>query len=139
MKKIVILQDNISSEGGYKAGYLLNKLLNNKNITSQIITLDKNFNFLQKVFFSTYRLINYILTKLFFDSNITSTFPQIFNFNKIVNKIDAETIIISYANRIINFRKLKDIENKKIILFIHDQWLLNGFRHFDLKLKKKMI
>jgi len=137
VKKIVILQDNISSEGGYKAGYLLNKLLNDKNITSQIVTLDKNFNFLQKVFFLTYRLINFILTKLFFDSNITSTFPQIFNFNKIVNKIDAETIIISYANRTVNFRKLKDIENKKIVLFIHDQWLLNGFRHFDLKLKKK--
>ena len=60
MKKIVILQDNISSEGGYKAGYLLNKLLNNKNITSQIITLDKNFNFLQKVFFHMLKKIVYI-------------------------------------------------------------------------------
>lgn len=135
--RIIILQDNISSEGGYKAGYLLNKLLNDNNITSHIVTLDKYFNFFQNFLFLLYRLINYVLAKLFFDKNITSTFPQIFNFNKIINKFDVDIIIISYANRTINFNKLKDIKKKRIILFIHDQWLVNGFRHFNLKFKKQ--
>ena len=51
MKKVIIIQDKISSEGGYKAGYLLNRLLQINNIPSEVITLEKNFNFYQKKFF----------------------------------------------------------------------------------------
>jgi glycosyltransferase involved in cell wall biosynthesis len=137
MKKVIIIQDKISSEGGYKAGYLLNRLLNINNIPSKVVTLDKNFNFYQKSIFFLYRILNYLFTKIFSEKKITSTLPQIFNFNKILNKFDADTIIISYANKTVNFRKLNYINKQKIILFVHDQWLVEGFRHFNLEFSKK--
>lgn len=137
MKKAIIIQDKISSEGGYKAGYLLNRLLKINNIPSKVVTLNKNFNFYQKSIFFLYRVLNYLFTKIFFEKQITSTLPQIFNFNKILNKFDADIIIISYANKTVNFRKLNNIKKEKIILFVHDEWLIEGFRHFNLELSKK--
>ena len=137
MKKVIIIQDKISSEGVYKAGYLLNSLLQINNIPSEVITLEKNFIFYQKKIFFLYRIVNYLFTKICYDKNITSTFPQIFNFNKMLNKFEADTIIISYANKTINFRKLCNIKKGKIILFVHDQWLIEGFKHFNLEFPKK--
>ena len=65
MKKVIIIQDKISSEGGYKAGYLLNRLLQINNIPSEVITLEKNFNFYQKKIFFLYIIVNYLFTKIF--------------------------------------------------------------------------
>ena len=56
-----------------------------------------------------------------------------------LNKFEADTIIISYANKTINFRKLCNIKKGKIILFVHDQWLIEGFKHFNLEFPKKII
>ena len=140
MKKFYHITDQLSSRGGYKASKENIKLyqLLFKGPTYDLPNLNKNyFNILK---FKSYKITNY-LVKIFFLkqlSQIPITFPQVFNFFK--NKNDKNTVyFINYSNMIFNYNLISKYKNSKFIIFLYDEWPLQGLYHFNYKLKDKLL
>lgn len=129
-KKILLLSNKISPEGGYKAAYNFYKLLQKD---SKVILYTNNLiknNISNNLKLKIYHLINTIFWKItskFY--NISITLPAFdYVYEKNPNKFD--NIILQYSNSIISLKFLESISKKKIFIFLHDEWIVNGFFHF---------
>ena len=129
-KKILLLSNKISPEGGYKAAYNFYKLLQKD---SKVIFYTKNIiknNISNNLKLKTYLLINTIFWKITSKfHNISITLPAFdYVYEKNLNKFD--NIILQYSNSIISLKFLESISKKKIFIFLHDEWIINGIFHF---------
>jgi hypothetical protein len=130
VKKILLLSNKISPEGGYKAAYNFLKLLEKEK---KIVFYTKNLikkNIINNLKLKTYHLINSIIWKItskFY--NISISLPAFdYVYEKHLSKFD--NIILQYSNSIISLELLENIYKKKIFIFLHDEWIINGIFHF---------
>ena len=137
MKKFYHITDQLSSRGGYKASkenIKLYKLLF-KGTIFDLYKLKKNY--LYNFKFLIYKIINYIFKLLFLKQmdQIAITFPQFFSFFK--NDSDQKKVFfVNYSNMIFNYNLIEKYPHSKFIIFLYDEWLIQGLYHFNYKLNE---
>jgi glycosyltransferase involved in cell wall biosynthesis len=127
MLKFYYITDQISSRGGYKASKNNIEVVKIK-YPGKIINIDvikKNVIFTIKIFF--YKIFNYFFKKFFIKDTII-TFPQFFN---LINIKEKKVFFIHYANLIFNFNIINNNKKSLFIIYLYDEWWLNGFFHFN--------
>ena len=137
MKKFYHITDQLSSRGGYKASkenIKLYKLLF-KGPIFDLYKLKKNY--LYNFKFQIYKIVNYIFKLLFLKKidQIAITFPQFFSFFK--NYGDQKKVFfVNYSNMIFNYNLIEKNPHSKFIIFLYDEWPLQGLYHFNYKLNE---
>lgn len=130
-KKLIFLQNKISTEGGYSAGTIIAKSLS-KTFSTQIIT-KKNINLKNFFFLRAFSLFNIFINKLFFTKKNPIYLPALFDY-KILNNIEKDSIpVVQYANEITNLNTLNKLKANRIIIFLHDAWYIYGIYTFSFK------
>tara|TARA_B110001450_G_C17658320_1_gene496186 strand:- start:416 stop:1621 length:1206 start_codon:yes stop_codon:yes gene_type:complete len=141
MKKILIISQNKSLRGGYKAAVELGKALKTSEVNkvkffTEVDAKNKKVSFLK---IRLFKLINKFMKLTFINNNdITNTLPQIFKFYD--HKKESHDIVL--VNFIYEFLSVKDIIlfRKPTLIFIHDMWFMGGIKHyFEKSLLKKNI
>jgi len=141
MKKILIISQNKSSRGAFKAAVELGNALktsplNKVKFFTEVDVNEKKIPFLK---IKLFKLINNIMKLTFVNNNkITNTLPQIFKFYN-HKKLPYDIILV---NVIYEFLSVKDIIlfRKPTLIFIHDMWFMGGIKHYFKKsLLKKSI
>ncbi len=140
MLKFYHITDQLSSRGGYKASKenikLYKVLFKGKVIDIQSIkkNLFKNFKF------TIYKLINFLFKNYLFKANNKSvvTLPQYFDLLK-VGKRHNKVFFIHYTNMIFNYDIIEKYQNSKFIVFLYDEWPLEGIYHFNYNVKTGII
>jgi len=140
VKKYYHITDQLSSRGGYKASkenIKLYKLLF-KGPTFDLNKLKKNNLYYFK--FQIYKIVNYTFKLLFLKriDQISITFPQFFNFFKYKND-QKKVFFINYSNMIFNYDLIEKYSSSKFIIFLYDEWPLQGLYHFNYKLKENLL
>jgi glycosyltransferase involved in cell wall biosynthesis len=134
MKKILIISQNKSSRGAFKAAVELGNALKTstknkiKFFTEEDAYKDK-INYLK---IKLFKFINSYIKIVFKGNNkITNTLPQIFKiFDH--NRLSSDIILVNY---VYEFLSIKDIIlfRKPTLIFINDMWFFGGIKHFFSK------